>query len=208
MLQKTLAHVIAEGRAVARAPIAFGGILLMAGLIAWAVIWSSRREINLLGQELAEYRDKLHGASAEEAKTALDALAEEVSALQAQLKPRRINSQQREIITEKSKVPNGTQYAVTIVYEGGCWDCPQYAADLDDALRSIPGWSVSHRVTVGMRERPPQGLAVVVGDSARPSAQESLLLEALHAASIAFDLQAARSSREQTPQLLLATRAN
>ncbi len=205
-MQDALDYLRREYRAVARAPVAFATVLVAAGLISCAAIWSYRGEANLLRQRLAEYREKLHGASADEAKAALDALADEVSALQAQLQPRRVNSQQRQIITEKSKVPSGAQYAVTIVYEGGCWDCPQYAADLDDAFRSIPGWLVNHRVMMGLRERPPQGLAVVVGDPARPSPQESLVLQALRAAGIGFDVQAARSSREQGPQLLLAAK--
>lgn len=206
LVQDALDYLRREYRAVARAPVAFATVLVAAGLISCAAIWSYRGEANLLRQRLAEYREKLHGASADEAKAALDALADEVSALQAQLQPRRVNSQQRQIITEKSKVPSGAQYAVTIVYEGGCWDCPQYAADLDDAFRSIPGWLVNHRVMMGLRERPPQGLAVVVGDPARPSPQESLVLQALRAAGIGFDVQAARSSREQGPQLLLAAK--
>src|SRR2546427_5176919 len=140
VLQSTLDYLMREYRAVARAPVTFGAILVAAALISYAAIWSFRGEANLLRQQVAEYREQLHGASPDEAKTALDALADEVTALQAQLKPRRVNSPQRPIITEKSKVPNGTPYAVTIVYEGGCWDCSQYAAGLDDTFSRVPGW--------------------------------------------------------------------
>ncbi|HEY2185576.1 MAG TPA: hypothetical protein VGH39_11325 [Xanthobacteraceae bacterium] len=208
LLQSTLDYLAREYRVVTRAPASFGvAVLLAAALISWAFIWSFRGETNLLRQQLSEYRDKLHGASADEAKTALDALTDEVNALQAQLKPRRVNARQRQILTERSQVPSGTQYAMTIVYEGACWDCPQYAADLDDAFRSIPGWSVSHRVLMGLTQRPPQGLALLVADTNRPSPQEQLLLQALQAAGIEFELQAARSKREPGPQLLLAARA-
>jgi hypothetical protein len=207
VLQSALDYLTREYRAAARAPGTFGAILVAAALISCAAIWNFRGEANLLRQQLAEYREKLHGASPDEAKTALDALADEVTALQAQLKPRRVSSQQRQIITEKSKVPSGAQYAVTIVYEGDCWDCSQYAADFDDAFRSVPGWLVTHRVMMGLTQRPPQGLAVVVGDPARPSPQESLLLQALRAAGIEFDVQAARSNRNEGLQLLLAAKA-
>jgi hypothetical protein len=207
MLQSILNCLLREYRTVTRAPLTFSTILVVAALIAGAAVWAFRGEADLLRRELADYRQKLHGASPDEAKMALETLTDEVTALEAQLRPRRLQSQQREIITEKSKVPSGTQYAVTIVYEGGCWDCPQYAADLDEAFRSIPGWLVSHRVMMGLPQRPPQGLAVVVGDPARPSAQESLLVQGLRAAGIGFDLQAVRSSREETPQLLLAAKA-
>jgi hypothetical protein len=207
LLQDALDYLGREWRAVARAPVTFGAAMLLAALLSSsALIWSFRGETNLLRQQLAEYTDKLHGASADEVKTALDVLTNEVNALEAQLKPRRVNAQQRQVLAERSKVPNGTQYAMTIVYEGGCWDCPQYAADLDDAFRSIPGWSVSHRVMMGLTQRPPQGLALVVADPKQPSPQEQLLQQALQAAGIAFELQAGRSNRETGPQLLLAAK--
>jgi hypothetical protein len=60
---------------------------------------------------------------------------------------------------------------------------------------------------MGLTQRPAQGLAVVVGDPARPSPQESLLLQALRAAGIEFDVQATRSNRNEGPQLLLAAKA-
>jgi len=47
----------------------------------------------------------------------------------------------------------------------------------------------------------------VVIDPAHPAAQESLLLQALQAAGIEFDLEAALSPLDKEPQLLLAARA-
>src|ERR1700732_1660648 len=130
VLQSTLDYLMREYRAVARAPVTFGAILVAAALISGAAIWSFRGDANLLRQQVAEYREKLHGASPDEAKTALDVLADEVTALQAQLKARRGSSTKRQGIPGETKRPSGAQYAVTIVYEGGCWDCSQYAADL------------------------------------------------------------------------------
>jgi hypothetical protein len=207
MLDRILRYLIWEWRAIARAPAIFGvAVLVMTALVSTGVVWSFRREAASLRQQISEYKDKLGGASAEEAKTALEALADEVSALQARLKPRRITSYQRQVIAERLHVPTGAKYALAIVHEGGCWDCPQYAADFDDALRNIPGWLVSNRVIMGLVQRPPRGLAVVVADPLHPSAQESVLLQALQAARIDFDLQAARSSLDKGPQLLLSAR--
>jgi hypothetical protein len=205
MLDRMLRHLRWELRAITRAPLTFGvAVLVMTVLISWAVIWSFRKEAISSRQQLSEYRDKLGGASPDEAKTALDALADEVTALQARLKPRRVNAHQRQIIADRLKVPTGAQYALAIVHEGGCWDCPQYAADFDGTFRSIPGWLVSNRVIMGLIQRPPHGLALVVADTLHPSPQESVLLQALQAAGIEFDLQGAPSPLDKGPQLLLA----
>jgi hypothetical protein len=104
------------------------------------------------------------------------------------------------------KGPTGAQYALAIVHEGGCWDCPQYAADFDGTFRSIPGWLVSNRVVMGLIQRPPHGLAVVVVDPLHPSPQESVLLQALQAAGIEFDLQGAQPTLDKGLQLLLAAK--
>jgi hypothetical protein len=205
MPHRILGYFMRELRAVTRAPITFGAaVLVMAVLISCGVIWSFRGETTLLRQQISEYRDKLGGASPDEAKTALDTLTDEVTALQAQLKPRRVTAYQREIIADRLKASTGVQYTLAIIHEGGCWDCPQYAADFDGIFRSIPGWLVSNRVIMGLTQRPPHGLAVVVADPLHPSPQESVLLQALQAAGIALDLQGARSPLDKGPQLLLA----
>jgi len=205
MLDRMLRYVMWELGAVIRAPVTFGAaVLVTAVLISCGVFWSFRSETTLLRRQLSEYRDKLGGVSPDEAKTALDALTDEVTALQAQLKPRRITAYQREMIAERLQASTGAQYTLAIVHEGGCGDCPQYAADFDGIFRSIPGWLVSNRVVMGLPQRPPHGLAVVVADPLHPSAQESVLLQALQAAGIALDVQGARSPLDKGPQLLLA----
>jgi hypothetical protein len=207
MLDRMLRYFIWESRAITRAPATFGAaVLIVAAVIATGVVWSYRKETTLLRQQVSEYRDKLGGVSADEARKALDALADELTDLQARLKPRRVSSYQRQTISDRLKVPTGAQYALAIVHEGGCWDCPQFAADFDEALRGIPGWLVSNRVIMGLVQRPASGLAVVVADRGHPSDQESVLLQALQAARIEFDLQGARSPQDKGPQLLLSAR--
>ena len=208
MLERILGYCLWELRTVGRAPVALGAALLAVVLIAVGAVWHFRQETTSLRQQLSEYRDKLGGASPDEAKTALDALADEVTALQARLQPRRVNAYQRQIIADRLKVPSGTQYALAIVHEGGCWDCPQYAADFDGTFRSVPGWMVSNRVAMGLMQRPPRGVAVVVLDPFHPSAQEAVLLQALQAAGIEFDLQGARSPLDKGIQLLLAAKTS
>jgi hypothetical protein len=207
MLERMLRYFIWESRAITRAPVTFGATaLIVAAVIATGITWGYRKETISLRQQVSEYRDKLGGASADEAKAALDALADEVADLQARLKPRRVTSYQRQMISDRLKVPTGAQYALAIVHEGGCWDCPQFAADFDDAFRGIPGWLVSNRVIMGLVQRPARGLAVVVADPRHPSEQESMLLQALQAARIEFDLQGVRSPQDKGPQLLLSAR--
>jgi hypothetical protein len=207
MLHRMLRYWLQELDALRCAPVTLGAAVFALALLTSLTVWHFRGEAVALRQQVAEYQDKLAGASPEQAKAALDVLTDEVTALQARLKPRRVDARQRQIIAERLKIPSGAQYPLAIVHEGGCWDCPQYAADFDDTFRSIPGLLVSNRVTMGLAHRPAQGLAVVVSDASHPSAQETVLLQALQGAGIAFDLQAARSPLDKGVQLLLAAKA-
>jgi hypothetical protein len=207
MLKRIQHFLTLELRAIGRAPITFvTSVVVCAVLISAGVFWSLRQETTLLRQQVAEYRDKLSGASAEDAKTALNTLADEVSALQARLKPRRVTPTQLAMLEEHLKLTPGAQHALAIVHEGGCWDCPQYAADFDAAFRSIPGWRVSNRVVMGLVQRPAHGLAVVLVDPSHPSPQEAAVLQALRAAQIEFDMQQAYPASDGSPQLLLSAR--
>jgi hypothetical protein len=207
MLDRMLRYWFGELRAVRRAPVTFALAIFAVAVIASAAVWRFRQETIVLRQQISEYRDKLGGASPDEAKAALDVLTDEVTALQARLRPRRVDARQRQLIAERLKIPAGSQYALAIVHEGGCWDCPQYAADFDGTFRGIPGLLVSNRVAMGLTQRPPRGLAVVVSDPIHPSAQEAILLQALQGAGIDFDVQGARSPLDQGVQLLLAAKA-
>jgi hypothetical protein len=202
-----LRYWLRELRALRHAPVTLGAAVLAVALVAFATVWKFRQETISLRVQISEYGDKLGGASPDEAKAALDVLTDEVTALQARLKPRRVNARQRQIIAERLKIPAGAQYTLAIVHEGGCWDCPQYAADFDGTFRGIPGLLVSNRVAMGLTQRPARGLAVVVSDPLHPSAQETVLLAALQGAGIEFDVQAARSPLDKGVQLLLAAKA-
>jgi hypothetical protein len=201
--ERILFHLSGERRGIARAPLAFA-IAVAAVLVCASLAFNARRESNLLRGELAAYKEKLGGASPEEAKAALETLEKEVSALEARLKPRRLAAYQRQVIADRGKPPAGAQYALALVHEGGCWDCPQYAADFSETFHAIPGWVVSNRVTMGLLERPPHGLAILVVDPAHLSAQEATLLRALQAAAVEFDITPARSGLDKGPELLFA----
>ena len=72
-LERTLYHIRWELRAIARAPVTFGvSTLVMAVLIFLGIGWYHRAETDQLRRQLAEYRNKLGGASADQAKRALD----------------------------------------------------------------------------------------------------------------------------------------
>jgi len=205
--ERALRYWVGELRALERAPVTLGIAVFTLCLLAFGTIWKFREENLALRQQLSEYRSKLGGASPEEAKAALDVLTDEVTALQARLKPRRVDARQRQVILDRLKIPSGPPYTLAIVHEGGCWDCPQYAADFDDTFRNIPGVQVSKRVTMGLAQRPPRGLAVIVSDPGHPSAQDTALLQALQGAGIDFDVQGARSPLDAGVQLLLAAKA-
>jgi hypothetical protein len=202
-LERIRFHLSGERRGITRAPLAFA-IAIIAVIVGAYLAVSARRENNVLRAELAAYKEKLGGASPDEVKAALETLEKEVSTLEARLKPRRLAAHQRQVIADRAKPPAGAQYALALVHEGGCWDCPQYAADFGEIFRAIPGWLISNRVTMGLPERPPHGLAILVGDPAHLSAQEAMLLRALQAAAVEFDIAPAQSGLDKGPELLFA----
>ena len=74
MLERILRYLAWEARAITGAPVIFAAaVLTVAALISCAAILAVRHETAALRQQVADYRQKLGGASPQEAKAALDA---------------------------------------------------------------------------------------------------------------------------------------
>ena len=75
MLDRILRYFVWESRAVTGAPVTFAAaVLVIAALISCGVIWAFRHETASLRRQVAEYQEKLGGASPDQAKAALDIL--------------------------------------------------------------------------------------------------------------------------------------
>lgn len=162
-----------------------GGVWWMMDWKYGAVITNKDSEIALLKGQRDDYRDKLSGATPDQAKARIDALEGRL----ARLEPRRLTEQQRANLTARLRLPAGADYSIAISRDLSCADCVQLAADISAAFGSSTGWHVSNPGEMGVSNMPPHGIAVRCANIASPSPEARIVIDALHAIGIQFDLQ-------------------
>ena len=104
-------NIWAQFATVANTPIPFFAALLFAGWLIWLAFrhtYATRLEnlqstVNLRDTQLQDYKDKLSGASAEEAKQRIDAL----EAIVASIAPRKLSDAQLASITRTAATVRG-----------------------------------------------------------------------------------------------------
>lgn len=171
-------------------------VIVIAGVI-WGVLHLSYRtilgnkdqHIALLERRVAEYRDAVGGATAEEARRRLETMETEIRTLRLRLHPRRISPAQRQAILDRSRLPAGAQpRGVTVVVESNCTDCAAFAEGLVDALRDSQGWSVSAAGPSVPVDRSRTGLAIRVPDRLRPPPDANVLQRSLQSAGLEYTM--------------------
>ncbi|HEX2215611.1 MAG TPA: hypothetical protein VHG27_02780 [Xanthobacteraceae bacterium] len=186
-----------EARAVASAPILSAIALALSLAIIWGIVhWSygaalenRDNHIAQLERRVSEYRDKLNGATPDEAKKRIEGLETEITTLRVRLQPRRLTPVQRQAIIDRSRLPSGaTPNALTVSHEEKCSDCAQFAADLIEALRTAEGFVLETGIVAGLSRRPRYGLAIRVPQPLRPPPEAVMLQQALRSAGVAFDV--------------------
>jgi hypothetical protein len=71
MLEDFIKYILGEWRTIAQAPVSFFLSVLVLGIIIWAVMnWGYGREMSLLRQQVADYKDRLSMVFPKEAKKA------------------------------------------------------------------------------------------------------------------------------------------
>jgi hypothetical protein len=207
-MESIIKYVVGEMRVIAGAPATFViALLALAGAIWWALDWkysgvisNKDSEISLIRGQRDDYKDKLSGATPDQAKARIDNLEQRLVRLARRVEPRGLTQEQRAALSATAKIQPGSN-VVTIAHEGGCTDCPDYAADLEAALRQ-GGWKIhGGGVLMGVSQRPATGLALMVGSVQNLDPQERTLKQALESAKISFDIL--EGKLEQFPSLLL-----
>jgi cell division protein FtsN len=202
-----------EARGIAAAPLLFAAAVLAAAAVLWGILhWSYRtvlsnkdKHIAFLERRVAAYRETLRGATPEEARHRIEALETELEMLRIQLRPRHLNSTQRQAIVDRSRLPAGAQpQPVTVVYEEDCSDCTQFAAEIADTLRVSGSWVVSTEATRKAVERPRRGLGIRVPDRLRPPPAARILQQALRSANL--DYAMVEGGADSNVQLLITER--
>jgi hypothetical protein len=84
MLDDFVKYILGEWRMIAQAPVSFSVAVLVAGaIIWWAMSWGYGRETSLLSQRVADYQDKLKGASPDQAANEIARLSAEIDSLKS-----------------------------------------------------------------------------------------------------------------------------
>jgi hypothetical protein len=187
-----------QAAVIKAAPYPFVLAVAIVGVGVWSIVnWgystvisSKNSQLEFADRQIADYKEKLGGASPDQAKARMEALEKEVGSLKQQVKPfvpRRLTDDQRRLITESARPGAGIRPEIRISDESGCPDCSQLAADFERALRDA-NWEVRNSFVMGPRQRPASGIGLVVQNPASLSAVENLLRTALHQAQIEVDL--------------------
>lgn len=189
-LRRQVNAVVSAPLLFALAVIAIAGVIWGALHLSYQTILDNKdRHIALLERRIAEYRDVVAGATAEEARRRLEAMELEIKTLRLRLQPRRVMQEQRQAILDRSRLPAGAQpRGVSVVVEKNCNDCAAFAEGLVAALRDSQGWSVNSTVAATPAARSRTGLAIRVPDRLRPPPEAAVLQQALRSAGLEFTM--------------------
>jgi hypothetical protein len=111
----------------------------------------------------------------------------------ANVEPRHLSAEQAKIIREKTKDIHSN---LGITSDVNCFDCAQYAADFQSAL---DGWTIILQRILGPTAASPKGLVILTPDPNHPLPEATLLVAALTAAHIPFDLKSGSTPRPGPP---------
>ena len=193
MLLETIKdYILGEFKVIAGAPASF----VLAGLGVGALVWiglswaknsiidNLNGQIQLQDRQIADYKEKLNGATPSEAKARIDSL----EARLCRIEPRRLSAEQRNIIASFVTVPSGVNYVISAQSDMACRDCRQYLENFQDILRNAH-WNIEQISLSNATAASPKGIAILTPDTGHPLPEASALTTALVAAKIDFDLK-------------------
>jgi hypothetical protein len=207
-MDQIIKYVVGEIRVIAGAPATFvTALLVLAVAIWWAMDWkysgiivNRDSEITLYKSQRDDYKDKLNGATPDQAKKQLEDLQRRVDILAKHIDPRSLTADQERVLKQVATVAREAGNVIHISGDVACTDCSiygnEFARILDDA-----GWKVITGISMGPNRHPPTGLGLSVGDPQNPTLAESKLINALRAAGVPFDLLDRSGNGE--PQMLI-----
>jgi hypothetical protein len=201
-----------------------GGVLVVATwgffkLIHDAEISGKDATIESQKTEIGAYKDKLSGATPDQAKKQLDDAKAEiensnkrVADLEMRLtrvEPRGLKDKERIAITTSLESIGVAAGNIIIAHEMSCTDCAQYATDFGDVLKGAHWGFVPSGVIADARASP-KGLAIITPDTSNPLPEAKALADALTAAKMPFDMAQSRGpSMQNLPsvELLITPRS-
>ena len=141
---------------------------------------SAKALVELKDAMIADYKDKLSGATPIEAKNRIDALEAKLKLLDA----RRLTPAQILAITNKLKNQKGN---LDIAQDMGAPQLRGLVADFSVAANNA-GWTTSQSELMGLKDFPPSGVSLIVNDASALNPTEAMMKAALEAAAVPFDV--------------------
>ena len=145
------------------------------------IITNKDSEITLLKGQRDDYKDKLSGATPDQAKARIDALEARLAIVEG----RRLTDKQIELL--RTHLGSLANVSVSIASEGPCSDCNVYSEDLANFFNGLPGWTVTKSMFVGAARNARTGFGLRAQDINLPNTQTALLAQALTTAKIPFE---------------------
>lgn len=215
-MEQIIKYVVGEMRVIAEAPVTFGlALIALVAAIWWFMDWryagvivnkdsdiaSKVGELALARSQRDDYKDKLSGATPDQAKARIDSLEARLGAVE----PRRLTSDQRAALIARLSPPGGATPTISIAAEAS-GDSSQLAADFSAAFRSAGGWNIAEPMVMGIGNRPPSGIGINLPDPAKPSPEVLVVIKALQAAKIPFDVRQAAIAPGAAVDMLICTK--
>ena len=188
-----LKYLTGEGRVILQAPLIFLSALFLITLGIWGAInWSYSVQISNLNSSIklkddtiGSYKDKLSGATPDEAKKRLDSLELQVAALS----PRRLTETQIELIVSNvSRLKSSIALTSDMAGPSRLLKCDSKISDKRLCISDC----ISTPMVLGIGAPPPSGIAFLVRNPNFLTPTELEVQSALRAAGITFDVQPAR----------------
>lgn len=196
-IDKTIKWLDGEWSVIAHAPVIFLASILVVGLLIWRIgqwqygsqLTSSKAIVSLRDTQLQDYKDKLSGASPDEARARMDALETRIDEILPQiaaLSPKKITTEQRQLMAPfLDRFPG---CSVSIASDAVSADAAQMSKGLITAFNASR-WLVQTPVIMGIANPPPTGVALCVADPGNLSEEQKAIADAFTSAAIAFDFR-------------------
>ena len=188
-MEALIRYLAGEGRVILQAPATFLVAIAIVSGIAWVALdWKYSSQISnlqsrlsLRDDQIADYKDKLNGATPDEAKKRLDELETQVRALS----PRRLTNEQKGKLTQALA---GTSEVIEIAQDAAVSDAKAFTGDLATCFQ-VAGWTVSLPSIFAPGYVPPTGVALRVLNPGSLRPAELNAKKALEAAGIEFNIE-------------------
>lgn len=207
MLEEIQKYLLGELAVLSKTPLTILLAVALIGIGVWRLMeWAYRHrlsgaqeEVQRLNRQVKDYRDKLEGATPDQAKARLDELERQVH----ELMPRKMTQVQKQAL-ERELRPLGTTHSITICHDMSCTDGKRYADEFSYMFGQVLKWPTGSASVLGPGTPPPTGLAIRTR-GAIPTPLEASVIEAFRRVGVIFDIQSRQGSVLDTDISLLIT---